>query len=101
MQIVRLMSLCASGKMTLTSGADMSRLCPASAASFSAGGVPLMRSGVAADSRAPGGGQGKCGIGEANNHLQNLTKAIGALVQDNPVALKQLVQLCTQVGVFL
>ncbi|PVD19395.1 hypothetical protein C0Q70_19883 [Pomacea canaliculata] len=58
MQIVRLMSLCALGKMAVTPD------------------TPTCR--------------------ESAEHLQNLTKAIGALVQDNPQSLKQLVQLCTQ-----
>ena len=97
MQIVRLMSLCASGKMTSTptSGGEASRLCTTSAASNPAGGVTMIRAGAGAG----GGGAGvKSGAEDANVHLQNLTKAIGALVQDNPASLKQLVQLCTQVG---
>ncbi|KAL8615069.1 hypothetical protein ACOMHN_013603 [Nucella lapillus] len=99
MQIVRLMSLCASGKMTLTSGHDPSHLCSASAPSTSAGGITLMRGGGGGgggSGSGGGGGGGKASVDEATIHLQNLTKAIGALVQDNPASLKQLVQLCTQ-----
>ncbi|XP_059169765.1 probable E3 ubiquitin-protein ligase HERC1 isoform X3 [Physella acuta] len=58
MQIVRLMSLCAAGKMEL--------LCKSSRNDESA------------------------------KHLNHLTAAIGALIEENPAALKQLIQLCTQ-----
>ncbi|CAL1541385.1 unnamed protein product [Lymnaea stagnalis] len=58
MQIVRLMSLCAAGKMEL--------LCKTSRTDESA------------------------------KHLNHLTAAIGALIEENPAALKQLIQLCTQ-----
>ena len=61
MQIVRLMSLCAAGKMELSGGSGRS--------------------------------------GESNKHLHHLTAAIGALIEEDPSALKQLVQLCTQVGI--
>uniref|UniRef100_A0A2C9KCS9 B30.2/SPRY domain-containing protein n=1 Tax=Biomphalaria glabrata TaxID=6526 RepID=A0A2C9KCS9_BIOGL len=57
MQIVRLMSLCAAGKMELLNKA----------------------------SRAE----------DSTKHLNYLTAAIGALIEDNPSALKQLIQLCT------
>lgn len=97
MQIVRLMSLCASGKMTSTSGSEVSRLCTTLTAAGSAGGVTLIRAGVGPGGSGGGGVGAKSGLEEANCHLQNLTKAIGALVQDNPASLKQLVQLCTQV----
>ncbi|XP_076465936.1 putative E3 ubiquitin-protein ligase HERC1 isoform X3 [Babylonia areolata] len=108
MQIVRLMSLCASGKMTLASGSDSSHQCSASTASLSTGGITMIRFGGgsggggggggsgSSSSGGGGGGGGKSSLDEATVHLQNLTKAIGALVQDNPASLKQLVQLCTQ-----
>jgi hypothetical protein len=93
MHIVRLMSLCASGKMTVTPiTAESSQL---SSTLPHAGGITLVR--------ASGASVGSVGVSskgppdEASLHLLNLTKAIGALVQDNPASLKQLVQLCTQV----
>ncbi|XP_035829751.1 probable E3 ubiquitin-protein ligase HERC1 isoform X3 [Aplysia californica] len=58
MQIVRLMSLCASGKMELSGCSSRSD--------------------------------------ESSLHLKHLTAAIGALIEENPAALKQLIQLCTQ-----
>ncbi|KAH9513367.1 putative E3 ubiquitin-protein ligase herc1 [Bulinus truncatus] len=57
MQIVRLMSLCAAGKMELLNKASRND--------------------------------------ESTKHLNHLTSAIGALIEDNPSALKQLIQLCT------
>lgn len=59
MQIVRLMSLCAAGKMELL--------------------YQSLRN------------------DESSKHLKHLTTAIGALIEENPAALKQLIQLCTQV----
>ncbi|GFS09340.1 HECT and RLD domain-containing E3 ubiquitin protein ligase family member 1, partial [Elysia marginata] len=59
MQIVKLMSLCAAGKMEL--------LCKATS-----------------------------GSDESSKHLRHLTAAIGALIEDHPAALRQLIQLCTQ-----
>ncbi|GFO36542.1 HECT and rld domain-containing e3 ubiquitin protein ligase family member 1, partial [Plakobranchus ocellatus] len=59
MQIVKLMSLCAAGKMEL--------LCKTTPRSD-----------------------------ESSKHLQHLTAAIGALIEEHPAALKQLIQLCTQ-----
>ncbi|BFZ01051.1 hypothetical protein BsWGS_04090 [Bradybaena similaris] len=58
MQIVRLMSLCAAGKMELL--------------------YQSLRN------------------DESSKHLKHLTTAIGALIEENPAALKQLIQLCTQ-----
>ncbi|RUS81199.1 hypothetical protein EGW08_011064, partial [Elysia chlorotica] len=59
MQIVKLMSLCAAGKMEL--------LC-----------------------------KGNSRNDESTKHLRHLTAAIGALIEEHPAALKQLIQLCTQ-----
>ncbi|KAK7116135.1 hypothetical protein V1264_001871 [Littorina saxatilis] len=98
MQIVRLMSLCASGKMTPSShtATDASRPAAANAASVNLRPCGGPTGGVGGSGSAGGVGGMKPGSHEASVHLQNLTKAIGALVQDNPGSLKQLVQLCTQ-----
>ena len=42
-----------------------------------------------------------CGPNSAAESLSHLTTAIGALVQDSPSSLRQLVQLCTQVCVIV
>lgn len=102
MQIVRLMSLCALGKMAVTPDTRVSRLLttPSTRSNINLTALDTAN----ANTIGMGGAGGSMASGakatcrESAEHLQNLTKAIGALVQDNPQSLKQLVQLCTQVN---